>query len=422
MNKWLTILIVIVIVIVTGIAGLVIYYYPQIRPAIGPPVADVTKLLANANVNDNNNANATFLRSPSYGGQANNANIANVVPETIQPVVRGPFTILGDFQIDIFAKDLNTPRVLLFDGQNNLLVSAMGEGKVYAIKSDGSKVVLASNLNSPHGLAINNGYLYIAETDKVNRYTYDSANLKLGPKEILFNLPSGAGHFTRTLQFSPDGYLYVAVGSSCNVCRESDKRRATILKYNPTDWTDEVFAKGLRNTVFFILNPKTKEFWGNDMGRDYLGDNSPPDDLNILSAGKNYGWPICYGNKINDRNFDKNVYIRDPCADSVAPIYEYGAHNAPLGLTFIDSKMFPTSWQGDLLVSLHGSWNSSVPVGYKVVHLKIDGNKVTSSEDFITGFLTNSGAIGRPVDLVFGKDGILYLSDDKAGVIYKIHK
>ncbi|MFA5188052.1 MAG: PQQ-dependent sugar dehydrogenase [Patescibacteria group bacterium] len=412
MNKWLKILVIVFVILAIGLAGIVIYFYPQIGPAFGQPVADVSKLLnANNNTNVNNNANI-----------ANDANVANVVPEVITPTVQGPFTILGNFKIDVFAKDLNTPRVLLFDDQGSLLVSAMGEGKVYAIKSDGSKVVIASGLNNPHGLAIDNGYLYIAETNKVSRYTYDSANLKLGNKEFLFNLPSGSGHFTRTLQFGPNGFLYVSVGSSCNVCHETDERRATILKYDPSNWSYEIFAKGLRNTVFFILNPRTKQFWGNDMGRDNLGDNLPPDEFNILSAGKNYGWPICYGQKINDRNFDKNVYIRDPCADSVAPIYEYGAHNAPLGLTFIDSKKFPASWQGDLLVALHGSWNSSVPVGYKVVHLKIDGNKVVSSEDFITGFLTSAGVIGRPVDLVFGKDGALYLSDDKAGVIYRIYR
>ena len=409
MSKWLKILIIVIVIIVGGMAGLVIYFYPQARPAIGPPVADVSKLL-NANM-VNTNANLRI-----------NANATNLVPEIITPTIQGPFTILGNFKMDVFAKDLKTPRVLIFDEQNNLLVSAMGEGKVYAIKSDGSKVVLASGLNNPHGLALNNGYLYIAETNKVSRYTYDLVNLKLGKKEFLFNLPSGGVHFTRTLQFGPNGFLYVAVGSSCNVCHESDERRATILKYDPANWSYEVFAKGLRNTVFFVLNPRTKQFWGNDMGRDNLGDNLPPDDLNILSAGKNYGWPICYGDKVHDTNFDKNVYVRDPCMDSVAPIYEYNSHNAPLGLTFIDSKMFPQSWQGDLLVSLHGSWNSSAPVGYKVVHLKIDGNKVVSSEDFITGFLVNGGAIGRPVDLVFGKDGALYLSDDKAGVVYKIYR
>jgi glucose/arabinose dehydrogenase len=125
---------------------------------------------------------------------------------------------------------------------------------------------------------------------------------------------------------------------------------------------------------------------------------------------------------VNDRNFDKRIYVRDPCIDTNAPIWSYPAHNAPLGLAFINSPMFPASWQGDLLVALHGSWNSSVPVGYKVVHLKVNGNQIVSSEDFITGFLVNGGAIGRPVGLAFDKAGALYLSDDKAGVIYKIFR
>ncbi len=395
-----------VLAILIVIIILIAYFYKGLFPVLGPVPANVNQLLPQADYNQNNNLNQSNSNQP---------------PVALEKVQRGPYTILGDFQMDIFAQDLQTPRVLLFDDNSNLLVSAMGEGKVYAIKPDGNKVVLAQNLTNPHGLAIKEGYLYIAETKGVSRYQYDINNLKLGAEEHLFDLPVGGGHFTRTIKFGPNGYLYVSVGSSCNVCNENDERRATVLKYNPKDWSYEVWAKGLRNTVFFTLNPKTQQFWGNDMGRDLLGDNVPPDELNILQSG-NYGWPICYGDKIHDSNFDKNVYIRDPCSDTIAPIYGYPAHNAPLGLTFIDSQMFPADWQGDLLVSLHGSWNRTVPDGYKVVHLKINGDQVVSSEDFITGFLTNSGAIGRPVDLVFGPDQSLYLSDDKAGVIYKIYK
>lgn len=410
MKKILQILGIFAVILVIVVLGLFWFFYRGLNPVLGPVPANVSDLL-NANLNVN---------APSTSDL--NANMANGVPDLMKPTVRGPFTILGDFKMDIFSQGLKTPRVLLFDDQGNLLVSAMGEGKVYAIKADGSKIVLAQGLNNPHGLAIKDGYLYIAESDKVSRYKYDIQNLKLGAKEKLFDLPGSGGHFTRTIQWGSDGFLYVSVGSSCNVCQETDERRATILKYNPKDWTYTIFAKGLRNTVFFLENPLTKQFWGNDMGRDLLGDDLPPDELNILQEGKNYGWPVCYGDKINDRDFDKNIYIRDPCQDGVAPIWSYPAHNAPLGLVFINSPMFPASWQGDLLVALHGSWNRSVPDGYKVVHLKVSGNKILSSEDFITGFLVNSGAIGRPVGLVFGKDGALYLSDDKAGVVYKIWK
>ena len=400
------IIFIILIIIFLAIVGFLIYFYPSLNPAIGPAPTDITKNLPVAN----QNINQPSLAKQKYPALAD-----------LQPNQQGPLTVIGNLKISIFADKLNTPRVLLFDQLGNLLVSAMGEGSVYAIKPDQTKIKLISNLNSPHGLAIKDGYLYIAETDKVQRYTYDLANLKLGLAEKLFDLPADGEHVTRTIKFGADNMLYVSVGSSCNVCREQDDRRAVILKYNPADWTYEIFSRGLRNTVFFINNPRTNQWWGNDMGRDYLGDNLPPDELNILQGGKNYGWPICYGNKINDRNFDKNVYIQAPCQNTVAPIWSYQAHNAPLGLVFIDSLIFPQEWQGDLLVSLHGSWNRSVPDGYKVVHLKVEGDKVTGSEDFITGFLQGSSAIGRPVDLVFGPDGALYLSDDKAGVIYRIY-
>ena len=397
---------VVLIVIFMAIIALAIYLYPSLNPSLGPTAGDISKQLPPANINTNQSADIEKDYPPLADWQATQ---------------QGPLTVLGNLQISIFAENLNKPRVLTFDLAGNLLVSAMGEGSVYAIKPDQTKVKLVSGLNNPHGLALKEGYLYVAETDKVSRYPYDLQNLKLQAKEELFSLPADGGHYTRTIKFDNDGYLYVAVGSSCNVCLEKDERRSAILKYSPTDWTYEIFSSGLRNTVFFINNPKTNEFWGTDMGRDMLGDNLPPEDLNIIRQGGNYGWPICYGQKINDRDFDKNVYIRDPCQDTIAPIYELPAHNAPLGLVFIDSPIFPKEWQGDLLVALHGSWNRSVPDGYKVVHLSVEGDKVTAAEDFLTGFLTNQGAIGRPVDLVFGPDQALYLSDDKAGVIYKIN-
>jgi glucose/arabinose dehydrogenase len=399
------ILLAILIIIILGLIGLVIYFYPSLNPVLGPAPLNIVGNLPNANQSLN---------------QPIPVNPANPSLSDWKSNQQGPLTILGNLKISIFADKLNTPRVLLFDPAGNLLVSAMGENSVYAIKPDQTKIKLISGLNHPHGLAIKDGYLYIAETDKVQRYTYDQANLKLGTAEKLFDLPASGGHSTRTIKFGIDGYLYVSVGSSCNVCDETDPRRSAILKYNPKDWTYEIFSSGLRNTAFFINNPLTNQWWGNDMGRDLLGDNIPPDELNILQAGKNYGWPVCYGQGINDRNFDTKIYIQNPCNNSVNPIWGYPAHNAPLGLVFINSPLFPKEWQGDLLVSLHGSWNRSVPDGYKVVHLKVKGNSVTSSEDFITGFLKGNSAIGRPVDLVFGPDGSLYLSDDKAGVIYVI--
>jgi len=403
-------LIIILLILLIVIIGLIFYLYPSLRPALGPPVENVSELLPNANQPEANIVAAPITED-----------------EDLKYTQKGPFNILGDFKIEIFAENLNKPRVLKFDDQGNLLVSAMGEGKVYAIKPDGSKVVLASNLKNPHGLEIKEDlelsytYLYIAETYGVVRYPYNSTDLELGDKEKLFDLPDTGGHYTRTIKFGPDGNLYVSVGSSCNVCNETDERRASILKYNPNNWSYEVFAKGLRNTVFFIFDQAGK-IWGGDMGRDLLGDNTPPEEINIVKEGGDYGWPICYGNKIHDSNFDKNVYLRDPCFDTQAPIYELPAHFAPLGLTFIDSKIFPAKYQGDILLAMHGSWNRTTPGGYKIVLLDVEGNSIVSDQDFMTGFLSDKGVIGRPVDLVFGFDGSLYLSDDKAGVIYKISK
>jgi len=169
------------------------------------------------------------------------------------------------------------------------------------------------------------------------------------------------------------------------------------------------------------------------MGRDFLGDNLPPDEINIIEEGKDYGWPFCYGRQVHDTDFDKKVYVQivpqPPCGQTEPPIYEIPAHSAPLGLVFIHSSQFPDDWQDDLLVAYHGSWNRSTPSGYKIVRLKINDQKVISHEDFISGFLPASPTgeqgtqtIGRPVDLMFDKEGSLYISDDKAGVIYKLAK
>lgn len=162
--------------------------------------------------------------------------------------------------------------------------------------------------------------------------------------------------------------------------------------------------------------------WGTENSRDWLGDNAPPDGINIIRDGKNYGWPVCYGNKFHDKNFDPKGEQATYCADTLAPIFEIQSHSAPLGLTFINSKQFPDSQQGDLLVAYHGSWNRTEPTGYKVVRLVVEGNQITKQEDFLTGFLQGSDASGRPVDLEFDKTGSLYISDDKANAVYKIVK
>jgi len=347
-----------------------------------------------------------------------------------------PLKIPDGFSISIFAKDLGGPRVLTFDPTGKILVSIPSQGKIlriYDADNDGfgeTVNTVISGLNRPHGIAFNCAEtpckLYIAETDKVAAYDYDE-NLGIAKnKTILAELPGSGRHFTRTIGFGPDGRLYVSIGSSCDVCIENDTRRAAIFSMDKDGSDFHKFAGGLRNAVFFAWHPLTKDLWATEMGRDYLGDNLPPDEINIVKNGNDYGWPICYGKNIHDTNFDRNVYVRDPCASKTPSYIDIPAHSSPLGLAFIpaDSK-WPREYWNNLLVAFHGSWNRTVPTGYKVVRYKLDENgnppADVSSEDFITGWLTSSGEIiGRPVDILVKPHGVIYISDDRAGVIYRV--
>lgn len=192
----------------------------------------------------------------------------------------------------------------------------------------------------------------------------------------------------------------------------------TILISDPAGSTPRIFAKGLRNSVFITLNEKTNEIWVTEMGRDFLGDEIPPDEVNIIKDGGDYGWPYCFGEQIYDTNFGQKD--SSYCQNTISPIHKIPAHSAPLGLTFINSPQFPSDWQGDLLVAYHGSWNRSVATGYRVVRMKVNGNAISGEEDFLTGFLSGSQTLARPVDLIFDKAGSLYISDDKEGYIFKI--
>ena len=225
----------------------------------------------------------------------------------------------------------------------------------------------------------------------------------------------------------------ISVGSSCNVCFESDSRRAKILKYDTATGKTTDFAKGIRNAVFLAIHPVTGKIWATEMGRDLLGDDIPPDEINIISSPStssgqnsvpNFGWPICYGKNIHDAVFDKNIYIRNPCMEpfEIGSHIDLQAHSAPLGLAFFPEEGWPEEYWRNLLVAYHGSWNRTVPTGYKIVRFKLDaqGKVLSGPEDFMTGWLTTEGALGRPVDILIEPGGKIYISDDKAGVVYLV--
>lgn len=350
-----------------------------------------------------------------------------------------PLALPPQVSISVFAKDLGAPRVMVRDPAGNIVTSIPSRGQVVALPDrDGNgkadeTIVLLEGLNRPHGLAVRcteRCQLFIAETDKVTVYDYvydESRRLHVPVNgRTIIDLPSGGGHFTRTILFMPepqDHKLLISVGSSCNVCNERDPRRAKILVANADGSGLREFAKGLRNAVFMAIHPGSGAIWATEMGRDLLGDDIPPDEINIVEDGKNYGWPICYGKNIHDTEFDNNVYVRNPCLEPFeTPSYlDIPAHSAPLGLAFIPEEGWPEEYRHNLLVAYHGSWNRSQPTGYKIVRYKLDAQgRYLGEEDFITGWLKGGEALGRPVDILALPGGVLYVSDDHAGVIYRI--
>jgi glucose/arabinose dehydrogenase len=345
-------------------------------------------------------------------------------PTSLQP---HPFLNVPDgFTISTFATDTPGARDLEFSPAGVLLVSLRTSGKVVALPDanhDGiaDKVVeVIKGLKNPHGIVFYNNKLFIAEERQVARYSWDEGALKATFEKKLVDLPSGgSGHMTRSLVFDQKGNLYISVGSDCNVCIEKEPWQASVIITDEEGNNPRIFARGLRNAVFLTYNESLGQVWASDMGRDLLGDDTPPDEINILKQeGSDFGWPYCYDNKIYDQSFGKESAAY--CEKTLSPTFKIPAHSAPLGLTFVKSTQFPADWQGDLLVSYHGSWNRSVPTGYKVVRLHVDKETVMKQEDFITGFLQNNQATGRPVDVIFDQNGNLFVSDDKAGAIYLV--
>ena len=335
------------------------------------------------------------------------------------------------FYAAVFADNIDSARMLTFTPGGVLLVSESGEGKVVALpdpKHTGKaarEVDVLSGLNEPHGIAFNEGKLYVAENDKVRRYDWDEANLRASNPVKLADLPGGGGHSTRSIVFH-GGKMYISAGSSCNACVEKDPRRATVMEFNLDGSGQRIFAKGLRNAVGIAVNPKTDTVWVTVNGRDWLGDDLPPETIYDLGKdGGDGGWPYCYGDRVPDSNFTKSGDNR--CASVLEPKVQMQAHSAPLGLAFYEGTMFPPEYRNNIFVAFHGSWNRSVPTGYKVVRVKLDNNgqPVGGAQDFITGWLapgeTKKGRwMGRPVGIAVGGDGSMYVSDDSAGVIYRI--
>ena len=331
------------------------------------------------------------------------------------------------FRIEVFASGVKNARSLARGAKGTIFVGTRSAGNVYAVvdangdhKAD-RVVTLASGLNMPNGVAFRDGALYLAEVSRVHRFDDIEARLEAPPKPVLLNdaFPTDRHHGWKFIAFGPDGWLYVPVGAPCNVCDRSgsDRRYASIMRMKPDGTGAEVYAEGVRNTVGFDWHPQTKALWFTDNGRDMLGDDRPPDELNTApKAGLHFGFPHCHGGTISDPEFGGTR----PCSDFVPPARPLGPHVAALGMRFYTGTMFPPQYRGHIFVAEHGSWNRSRKIGYRVMLVRLDGDTVASYEPFATGWLQGERAWGRPVDVLVMPDGSLLVSDDEADAIYRI--
>jgi glucose/arabinose dehydrogenase len=268
-------------------------------------------------------------------------------------------------------------------------------------------------------VAVRGGSLYVAEIHRVIRYDDIENRLDKPPAPVVVNdsFPDDRHHGWKFIAFGPDGKLYVPIGAPCNICEHRDKRYASITRMNPDGTGFEIFARGIRNTVGFDWHPRTKELWLTDNGRDWMGDDIPPDELNHAPRkGMHFGFPYCHGKNIPDPEFGKTR----GCDQFVAPAMELGPHVAALGMRFYTGKMFPAEYRGQIFIAEHGSWNRTVPIGYRVMMVSLEGSRATKYEVFAEGWLQNEEPWGRPVDVLQMPDGALLISDDHAGAIYRI--
>jgi glucose/arabinose dehydrogenase len=329
------------------------------------------------------------------------------------------------FQISVYAADVPNARQMALGPDGVVFVGSRAEGKVYAvIDRDGDHRadqvhVLASGLELPSGLAFRDGALYVAEVSRVLRFRDVARDLSGPPKpEVVSDaFPPDKHHGWKFIAFGPDGRLYVPVGAPCNICEPPGPLHATITRIDLAGGPPEVVARGVRNSVGFDFHPDTGELWFTDNGRDWLGDDQPPDELNrLMRAGAHFGFPYCHGDGLRDPDFNKGR----ACDQFTAPTRLLDPHVAALGMRFYAGRMFPEQYRNGIFIAEHGSWNRSTAVGYRVTFVKIEGGRAVSYEPFAQGWLAGGTAAGRPADVLVMPDGSLLVADDKAGRIYRI--
>ncbi|HEX5022478.1 MAG TPA: PQQ-dependent sugar dehydrogenase [Candidatus Binatia bacterium] len=327
------------------------------------------------------------------------------------------------FEITLFADNVPNARSMTLSPNGTLFVGTRQAGKVYALATQGGNsrrlITIADGLNSPNGVAFRNGALYVAEIGRVLRYDNIEAQLNGQPKPIVVSstFPTDRSHGWKFIAFGPDGLLYVPVGAPCNICEADSDRYSVITRMKPDGAGLETFARGVRNTVGFDWDPTTKELWFTDNGRDRMGDDVPPDELNHApKPGMHFGFPYCHGGDVADDQFGS----KRSCSEFVPPAQKLGPHVAALGMRFYTGSMFPARYRNQILIAEHGSWNRTTPLGYRITLVELKENRSISYETFAEGWLQGAKPWGRPVDVLVMPDGALLVSDDLGGRIYRI--
>ena len=331
------------------------------------------------------------------------------------------------FSVSYFAKDVPGARMMTLSPSGTLYVGTMGK-TVYALR-DGNKdgqadkvMIVSDDLSTPNGVAFKDGALYVGEIGRILKFDKIESRLDNPPKPTVVTdaYPTDRHHGWKFISFGPDGYLYVPVGAPCNICESENPIYAALTRIKPDGTGREIVASGIRNTVGFTWHPETKELWFTDNGRDWLGDDKPPCELNRMTkTGQHFGYPYCHGGDIADPEFGQ----KRKCSEFKPPAQRLGAHVAPLGLRFYTGGMFPKAYKNQLFIAEHGSWNRKRKSGYRVTLVRLDAQgRATAYEPFATGWLDEKAqeAWGRPSDVQVMPDGALLVSDDRAGAIYRI--
>jgi len=345
---------------------------------------------------------------------------ASACSAKVDPRVQG-IELPEGFRIAIYSSEVPNARSMTLGDEGTLFVGTRRAGNVYAVVDrDGDQLAdevftIANGLNMPNGVAFRDGSLYVAEVNRILRFDEIESNLADPPEPVVVtdSYPSDTHHGWKFIRFGPDGKLYVPVGAPCNIC-EPDEIYASITRIDADGSNREIYASGIRNTVGFDWHPQTGELWFTDNGRDWLGNDLPPDELNSVSkAGLHFGYPYCHGGDLADPEFGK----KRPCADTVSPQVKMGSHVAALGMRFYTGSMFPPPYKNRIFIAEHGSWNRENKIGYRITTV-VPGNK--DFEVFASGWLAGDEVSGRPVDVQVMPDGALLVSDDLTGTIYRI--